>query len=859
MEKRRASIDMAVAERMKSENSEKFISLCRMHLSFELDLNTDEFDLPCNEIIYFEKGKQRKWSRMPKKLKGNCTQVKTGSPIDPPTLKLTNGLVEQLKKLKDFIMDEKNIIQEGVFRKTGSVSRQNELRSNISRLSHIDLNNDEYTVHDCSTVYKSFLSELPEPVLTDAHYPAHLQIATICNELNTSSSQDEKKVDTLISSLQLLLWLLPDENRILLKDVIGMLHEVVKHENVNKMTADNLATLFTPHLICPRNLPPEIFAHVSQFMSGMVSYMVTKGPIIFYIPARLATDIRADFFERKRKMTMSPEKILDESISDISTVNTVYTFVDREKTAAAVNTNTTDTELAQLYAHIQSLPESSKKRRLIKQFNKQNGQGTPLQHVNRKKSSEHLLSAKSIGDSIKKHIFNKNLISRTPKQNGGPPSAYGTPNNSGMRNPKMRVLFQTPISSTSRSNPSACPATPTLKKSNLLKSISSSSSSLLTSDESSNDSQSLHRQESVSAPVSRQSSDVLEEKKTVMWNEDTKFHIHPNESDGLSIKSATRTKSEPNLSRILIDEGLDDTMDELKSECIGTVDETTPIIANKSKSITRKLIKGVSMGNLRFPFTPENTKRLLKSATSGRRSQEDRSYLFINEDESDGYSMENRDIITPKIQVTDASSEEEEEEEEEHQEYSSVYKYSSHLDLLTSTPSSFLLGRRSMSPITKSTQRMSKAMQESIMTPGSRKPVMLNTTLGSSEQNQTLLQSDLSSFREQDEDEGCDFEGLTDPFKRQENPDIPAVEEFEEESRLSSSLLYCLDGNEPAEEEKELSFSQFNSRKRSLPFKDQNQDNKENLLSENKNENSESYPKKSLVVQDGGAQGDVSV
>lgn len=42
MEKRRASVDMAVAERMKSENSEKFTSLVRMHLLFELELNTDE-------------------------------------------------------------------------------------------------------------------------------------------------------------------------------------------------------------------------------------------------------------------------------------------------------------------------------------------------------------------------------------------------------------------------------------------------------------------------------------------------------------------------------------------------------------------------------------------------------------------------------------------------------------------------------------------------------------------------------------------------------------------------------------------------------------------------------------------------
>lgn len=45
MERRRSSVDMAVAERMKLENSEKFISLVRMHLSFELELNTDEYVL----------------------------------------------------------------------------------------------------------------------------------------------------------------------------------------------------------------------------------------------------------------------------------------------------------------------------------------------------------------------------------------------------------------------------------------------------------------------------------------------------------------------------------------------------------------------------------------------------------------------------------------------------------------------------------------------------------------------------------------------------------------------------------------------------------------------------------------------
>lgn len=241
-------------------------------------------------------------------------------------------------------------------------------------------------------MFKSYLADLSEPLLTDAHYPAHLQIAPLCVNINAhiddkSTENTEKTTPVLLNServkkelhvlnsIQLLLLLLPDENRQLLQNIIDMLHAVALKHAFNKMGPDNLATLFAPHLICPRNLPPEALHYLAKKMSSIIAYMIVKGQEIFAVPAKLATDIRAYFMERKRKKTMSPEMTLDDSISDISTVNTVYTFVDREKTAAAHTTNTTDTELAQLYAHIQSLPESSKKRRLIKQFNKQNGQG----------------------------------------------------------------------------------------------------------------------------------------------------------------------------------------------------------------------------------------------------------------------------------------------------------------------------------------------------------------------------------------------------------------------------------------------------------------------------------------------------
>ncbi|XP_033255210.1 rho GTPase-activating protein 19-like [Drosophila miranda] len=168
----------------------------------------------------------------------------------------------------------------------------------------------------------------------------------------------------LLNSVQLLLLLLPEEHRELLQHIIKMLHSVAAREESNKMSAENLAILFTPHLICPRQMPPEALHYTAKKMSSIVSYMIQQGLEIFEVPGKLDTDIRAYFLERKRKKTMSPEQTLEESFSDDSTVNT-----------SANNSNYTDTALAQLYAHIQSLPESSKKRRLIKQFNKQNGQG----------------------------------------------------------------------------------------------------------------------------------------------------------------------------------------------------------------------------------------------------------------------------------------------------------------------------------------------------------------------------------------------------------------------------------------------------------------------------------------------------
>lgn len=332
----------------------------------------------------------------------------------------------QLNSIENYCVFS-DIEQEGIFRRTGSVARQNELRRRLHEKTTLDFIG-EYTVHDCASVLKSIIADLPEPLLTDHFYTIHCQIAGIYNSNQIECNQTKEM--RLLHSIQLLLLLLPQENRILFYDIINMLNETTKHESSNKMSAESLATLFTPHLICPRKLSPEALHTVSQNMSGLISFMISKGDELQAIPTKLATDIRAYLVEQRRKKVLSPElQMLDESVTSDSTANTVYTFVDREKTAEAHNSNPTDTALAQLYAYIQTLPESSKKRKLIKQFNKENGQGTPLQQQMMMRLKKGNVTAprpnKSLSGSIKKHIFHSALGSKTPKR--GSTAAVFTP------------------------------------------------------------------------------------------------------------------------------------------------------------------------------------------------------------------------------------------------------------------------------------------------------------------------------------------------------------------------------------------------------------------------------------------------
>lgn len=69
-----------------------------------------------------------------------------------------------------------DVKQEGVFRKAGNVDRQRVLCDHLNSAEN-ELCLHEFTVHDYATVLKSFLGEMPEPLLVEKYCTAYRQVA----------------------------------------------------------------------------------------------------------------------------------------------------------------------------------------------------------------------------------------------------------------------------------------------------------------------------------------------------------------------------------------------------------------------------------------------------------------------------------------------------------------------------------------------------------------------------------------------------------------------------------------------------------------------------------------------------------
>jgi len=365
-----ASLD--VVRRMKLSEPDHYHGMVKMHLSFLLDLHTDD----CDCSFLWEKpekdsvdSKFKKAFSTPMALSIKKSKVKGVMDGVP----LTQEGVCQVYQIIEYLGRPHNITQEGLFRKHGNLKKQQALKERLNRGVPLNLDEEEFSVHECAAVLKNFLAMLPEPLLTDAYYRAHCQVPSIRKD---KMSEEEVIIaeEKQVACVQLLFQLIPEVNLALLRDLFPFLSNVAKNEAENKMNATNLGTLFSTHILCPRKLSPEVLQSNHQLLSKAVTFMIKHADKIFDLPDKLSMDVQTYISRKDTMMTPTCKKGRG---PDSPVVSTIFSFVDRAASLRATHGDETDQALAQLYAHVQGMPESAHKRRLVSKLNDANGKGTP--------------------------------------------------------------------------------------------------------------------------------------------------------------------------------------------------------------------------------------------------------------------------------------------------------------------------------------------------------------------------------------------------------------------------------------------------------------------------------------------------
>ncbi|KAI8490716.1 Rho GTPase-activating protein 19 [Branchiostoma belcheri] len=369
-------------DKLRFEDPETFKELCGGMLTRFLDLPGSEL----SRVLGTSPVKDNRRRFLARK--------KAGGVFGAP---LTEEGLAQIHQLIDFLGNHTHV--EGIFRIPGNSHRQQRLKDSLNSGVDIDLELGEFTPHDVASVLKIFLGELPEPLLTTRHYPAYLQVPDMML-FDKSVKTDKPNKERQIETYQLLFWLLPNVNRKLLQAVLSLLYRTAQaqKDHKNRMSAHNLGVMFAPHVLWPRSLTIADLKDNVNKLNGAVAFIIKHSQRVFLAPAQLRAQCRL-YYAAKEKTETQQSTSTTASPSDEVAQNRAKKRPHED----GESKTQTDLALAQLYAHVQSMPDSHKKRKYIKQFNEQSNctPGSPNHKLLPRTRGKHVRS-KSWGAAITK-------------------------------------------------------------------------------------------------------------------------------------------------------------------------------------------------------------------------------------------------------------------------------------------------------------------------------------------------------------------------------------------------------------------------------------------------------------------------
>ncbi|EDL94211.1 rCG57630 [Rattus norvegicus] len=218
---------------------------------------------------------------------------------------LTEEGIAQIYQLIEYL--HKNLRVEGLFRVPGNSVRQQLLRDALNNGTDIDLDSGEFHSNDVATLLKMFLGELPEPLLTHKHFHVHLKIADLMQFDDKGNKTNIPDKERQIEALQLLFLILPPANRNLLKLLLDLLYQTAKKQDKNKMSAHNLALMFAPHVLWPKNVTAnDLQENITKLNTGM-AFMIKHSQKLFKAPAYIRECARLYYLGSRTQVSKTSE------------------------------------------------------------------------------------------------------------------------------------------------------------------------------------------------------------------------------------------------------------------------------------------------------------------------------------------------------------------------------------------------------------------------------------------------------------------------------------------------------------------------------------------------------------------------
>ncbi|TMS07983.1 Rho GTPase-activating protein 24 [Larimichthys crocea] len=180
--------------------------------------------------------------------------------------KLAPMLVEQCV---DFIR-QWGLREEGLFRLPGQANLVKELQDafDCGEKPSFDCNTD---VHTVASLLKLYLRELPEPVIPFHKYDEFLACAKL---LGKDDEMGLKELRRLVECL-------PPVNYNLLKYICRFLDEVQSYSGVNKMSVQNLATVFGPNILRPKVEDPVAIMEGTVLVQQLMAVLIGRHDVLF--------------------------------------------------------------------------------------------------------------------------------------------------------------------------------------------------------------------------------------------------------------------------------------------------------------------------------------------------------------------------------------------------------------------------------------------------------------------------------------------------------------------------------------------------------------------------------------------------